>query len=146
MNFKGKIAILLAEYLIGALKSHLRIMHLYCSLRSSFWYSIGDCAEAQKASREIVGFKMIAHENHLKWIKLIDFLIYVSILEAKNMKYKHFAYKGYKGKAELDKDLGIFVGRVLDIPDVVTFQGETIAKTEEAFKDSVDDYLGFLES
>ncbi|NJM47573.1 MAG: type II toxin-antitoxin system HicB family antitoxin [Alkalinema sp. RU_4_3] len=52
-------------------------------------------------------------------------------------------YKGYVGHMEVDDEAGIIFGRVLDIRDVVTFKGETVAEAKQAFQDSVDDYLAF---
>ena len=54
-------------------------------------------------------------------------------------------YKGYTGHVEFDSDAGIFHGEVLDLRDVVTFQGTSIDEIETAFKDSIDDYLEFCE-
>ncbi len=52
-------------------------------------------------------------------------------------------YKGYTGHVEYDDEVKIFHGEVLGIKDVVTFQGTTVDEIEQAFKDSVDDYLAF---
>jgi len=52
-------------------------------------------------------------------------------------------YKGYTGKVEFDAEDGIFHGEVIDTRDVVTFQGESVAELQKAFRDSVDDYLAF---
>jgi predicted HicB family RNase H-like nuclease len=52
-------------------------------------------------------------------------------------------YKGYIGHVEYDDDAKIFHGEVLGIKDVVTFQGITVDEIEQAFKDSVNDYLAF---
>lgn len=54
-------------------------------------------------------------------------------------------YKGYKGHFEVDTEAKIIFGRVLDIRDVVTFKGKTVEEAEQAFKDSVDDYLEFCQ-
>lgn len=54
-------------------------------------------------------------------------------------------YKGYTGQIEVDTDNKIFFGRVLDIKDVITFQGNTIEEAGQAFQDSIDDYLKFCE-
>ena len=54
-------------------------------------------------------------------------------------------YKGYSGHVEYDDEAKIFHGDVLGIKDVVTFQGTTVDEIEQAFKDSVDDYLAFCE-
>jgi predicted HicB family RNase H-like nuclease len=50
-------------------------------------------------------------------------------------------YKGYIGTIEADN--GAFVGRVAGLRDVITFEGATFAEVEQAFRDSVDDYLAF---
>jgi predicted HicB family RNase H-like nuclease len=52
-------------------------------------------------------------------------------------------YKGYTGHVEYDDEAKIFYGEVFGIKDVVTFQGTTVDEIEQAFKDSVDDYLAF---
>ena len=54
-------------------------------------------------------------------------------------------YKGYTGHVEFDDESGIFHGEVLDLRDVVTFQGKSVEEIEKAFRDSVDDYLEFCE-
>jgi len=50
-------------------------------------------------------------------------------------------YKGYLGVVEADDST--FFGRVAGLRDVVTFEGTTFAEVEQAFRDSVDDYLAF---
>lgn len=52
-------------------------------------------------------------------------------------------YKGYSGSVELDDEAGVFHGEVLDLRDVVTFQGTSVSEVEEAFRESIDDYLEF---
>lgn len=52
-------------------------------------------------------------------------------------------YKGYTGSVEVDTEAEILFGRVVDLHDVVTFQGKTVAEARKAFQDSVDDYLAF---
>ena len=52
-------------------------------------------------------------------------------------------YKDYHADVEIDQEAGILYGRVVDIKDVITFQGATVEETYQAFKDSVDDYLAF---
>jgi predicted HicB family RNase H-like nuclease len=50
-------------------------------------------------------------------------------------------YKGYVGS--VDAVDGVFAGRVIGLRDVVTFEGESYAEVERAFRESVDDYLAF---
>jgi len=52
-------------------------------------------------------------------------------------------YKGYFAKVEFDDEANIFHGEVLNLRDVVTFQGKTVDELREAFRDSVEDYLEF---
>jgi predicted HicB family RNase H-like nuclease len=52
-------------------------------------------------------------------------------------------YKNYIGRVEFDAQAGILHGQVVGIRDVVTFQGKSVEEIEQAFRDSVDDYLAF---
>jgi len=52
-------------------------------------------------------------------------------------------YNGYTGQVEFDSEAGLFHGEVLDTRDVITFQGTTVEELEQAFRDSIDDYLEF---
>lgn len=54
-------------------------------------------------------------------------------------------HKGYKAHFEVDAEARLIFGRVLGIRDVVTFKGKTIEEAEQAFRDSVDDYLDFCQ-
>ncbi len=54
-------------------------------------------------------------------------------------------YRGYTGHAEFDDEVGLFHGEVLDLRDVITFQGTSVEELEREFRDSVDDYLEFCE-
>ncbi len=55
-------------------------------------------------------------------------------------------YKGYTGHVEFDDEAGIFHSEVLDLRDVVTFQGTSIDELEQAFKESIADYLEFCQT
>lgn len=52
-------------------------------------------------------------------------------------------YRDYVGKVELDEDAGILHGQVINMRDVITFQGQTVDEIRRAMKDSVEDYLEF---
>ena len=52
-------------------------------------------------------------------------------------------YKGYSAKIEFDEDANIFHGEVINLRDVITFEGETVDGLRHAFQESVDDYLEF---
>lgn len=54
-----------------------------------------------------------------------------------------FTYKGYTGEVGIDAEADVLSGEILDIRDVVTFEGDTVAEARQAFEDSVDDYLDF---
>jgi len=54
-------------------------------------------------------------------------------------------YKGYSAKIEYDDEARLFHGEVVDLNDVITFQGTQVDELEQAFHDSVDDYLEFCE-
>lgn len=52
-------------------------------------------------------------------------------------------YQGYIATVEFDDEAGIFHGEVINLRDVVTFQGESVEELRQAFKDSIEDYLDF---
>ena len=52
-------------------------------------------------------------------------------------------YKGYRATVDFDGEAKVFYGEVIDLNDVITFQGESVKELEQAFHDSVDDYLEF---
>ena len=52
-------------------------------------------------------------------------------------------YKEYQGHAKYDEEAKLFHGEVMDLNDVITFQGTSKEELEQAFKDSIDDYLDF---
>lgn len=54
-------------------------------------------------------------------------------------------YKGYTGHIEFDDEAGLFHGEVLDLRDVVTFQGKSVDELSQAFRDSIEDYFEFCE-
>lgn len=52
-------------------------------------------------------------------------------------------YKDYIGHVEYDDEAKIFHGEVVGLRDIITFQGRSVEELEQAFKDSVDDYLNW---
>ena len=52
-------------------------------------------------------------------------------------------YKGYRGRVEFDSDTRLFHGEVVETRDVITFHGTNADEREQAFRDSLDDYLQF---
>lgn len=52
-------------------------------------------------------------------------------------------YKGYVARIEFDESANTFHGEVLNLRDVITFQGDSVDELRQAFEDSVDDYLDF---
>jgi len=52
-------------------------------------------------------------------------------------------YKGYEATVEFDDDAEIFHGEIINLRDVITFQGKSVEELKQAFHDSVDVYLDF---
>ena len=52
-------------------------------------------------------------------------------------------YQGYVGRIEYDDAAGIFHGEVINLRDVITFQGESVHELRQSLKESVEDYLEF---
>jgi predicted HicB family RNase H-like nuclease len=52
-------------------------------------------------------------------------------------------YKGYEATVEFDDEAGIFHGEVVNIRDVITFQGKSVSELKKELRVSVEDYLAF---
>jgi len=52
-------------------------------------------------------------------------------------------YKGYLAGVEYDDRAGVFHGEVMNLRDVITFQGSGVRELRKALRDSVEDYLAF---
>jgi predicted HicB family RNase H-like nuclease len=51
--------------------------------------------------------------------------------------------KGYQGYFDYDQESDIFHGDVMDLTDIITFQGRSIDELKVALAESVEDYLEF---
>jgi predicted HicB family RNase H-like nuclease len=60
-------------------------------------------------------------------------------------KEKIMKYKDYYGQIKYDDKARLFHGEVIGLKDVITFQGTNVEELEQAFHDSVDDYLKWCE-
>lgn len=50
-------------------------------------------------------------------------------------------YRGYRGVVTFDSEADLLHGEVVDTRDVITFQGSSVSEVNQAFRDSVDEYL-----
>ena len=55
-------------------------------------------------------------------------------------------YRGYTATMSFDAEDKIIVGRVLDIDDILTFHGASVAEFEAHFHTVVDDYISACEA
>jgi hypothetical protein len=55
-------------------------------------------------------------------------------------------YKGYEATVELDEEVVVFHGEVVNTRDVIIFRGSSVDELKRAFEDSVEDYLDFCAS
>lgn len=55
-------------------------------------------------------------------------------------------HNGYIATVDFDQEAGIFHGQVVNLRDVITFQGRSVRELEKAFRDSVEDYAELCES
>jgi predicted HicB family RNase H-like nuclease len=62
------------------------------------------------------------------------------------MKRDMLNYKGYLGAMRYDDEEGVFRGRVVNIKDMVTFQGKSVDEVRHEFRESIDDYIEFCAS
>ncbi len=56
------------------------------------------------------------------------------------------SYKGYTASMVFDVEDKVIVGRVLEIDDIISFHGESIAQFESNFHAAIDDYLAASEA
>ncbi len=50
-------------------------------------------------------------------------------------------YKGYEAKIEYDDEDRLFFGRVININDVIVFDGLSVDELEQSFHKVIDEYL-----
>ena len=55
-------------------------------------------------------------------------------------------YRGYTASMLFDAEDKIIVGRVLDIDDIISFHGVSVAQFESSFQTVVDDYIAASEA
>lgn len=50
-------------------------------------------------------------------------------------------YKGFIGHFFFDDQSNLFIGKVANSNDLITFQGKSLSETKDAFHDSVNAYI-----
>jgi predicted HicB family RNase H-like nuclease len=50
-------------------------------------------------------------------------------------------YKGYEAIIEYDEEDRLFFGRVINIKDIILFDGLSVDELEQSFQDVIDEYL-----
>lgn len=50
-------------------------------------------------------------------------------------------YRGYEASIEYDEEDGLFFGRVINIKDIIVFDGLSVDELEQAFQSVIDEYL-----
>ena len=59
---------------------------------------------------------------------------------------KRLEYLGYTARLEYSEEDGCYFGRLEGINGLVNFEGETPEAAEEAFRESVEDYIEYLQA
>ena len=52
-------------------------------------------------------------------------------------------YQSYEARIDYDEDAELFHGEVINLRDVITFQGKSVKELKQAFAVSVQDYLAY---
>jgi ribosomal protein S8 len=66
----------------------------------------------------------------------------LSMKVSKNqLECKKLEYKGYIGVFDYDEDADLFEGSLINIEDLIFFQGKSIESLTSDFKDAVNDYI-----
>lgn len=50
-------------------------------------------------------------------------------------------YKGFLGSALLSEADEVFTGKIIGIPDLVSYEGRSVKELKQAFHEAVDDYI-----
>ena len=59
---------------------------------------------------------------------------------------KWLEYLGYTARLEYSEEGGCYFGRLENINGLVNFEGETPEAAEAAFRESVEDYIEYLQA
>lgn len=54
-------------------------------------------------------------------------------------------YKGYVGCFEFDEKTNLFLGKIANSHHLITFQGKSLESIQQAFQDSVNEYIEWCE-
>lgn len=54
---------------------------------------------------------------------------------------KELTYKKYKGSIEFSKEDKIYFGKVLNLNDLVSYEGKDITELEKDFEFAIEDYI-----
>jgi len=54
-------------------------------------------------------------------------------------------YNGFIGSVHFNAEDTVFHGKIEGISDLVTFEGESVAELQQAFKDAIEDYIDICE-
>lgn len=52
-------------------------------------------------------------------------------------------YKGFIARYHFAVDAGVYVGEIINVPDVIAFSAQSIAHLREAMKSAIENYLDF---
>ena len=55
-------------------------------------------------------------------------------------------HQAYEAIVTYDEEVEFFHGEVMNLRDVITFQGRSVAELKQAFAESVEEYLAFCEA
>lgn len=50
-------------------------------------------------------------------------------------------HRGFIGHFIFDEKSSLFLGKVANSHDLITFQGKSVSETKESFRDAVNDYI-----
>lgn len=69
-----------------------------------------------------------------------------NLLAASNQQFvdSQITYKGYVGTVSFSEQDHVYYGKVLDIPDLVSYEGATLEELTADFQDAVNDYLTII--
>lgn len=103
------------------------------------YMSAGRFSELMASAGQALAYERGAREGY----RVTRVAVPVTSQPVSDRGHRTMRYKGYEGVVTLDEEAGIFYGQVINMRDVITFQGASPEECRQAFRGSVNDYLKF---
>lgn len=90
-------------------------------------------------------------ESNISWLTEISKKVQSQLQEipfvvSEGGKRMLLNYRGYSACGDIDEKTDLIKGKVIDVNDSITFEGESVKQFKQAFHNAIDSYLEFCEA